>query len=294
MYGTQENEIETKFHKVEMQSKYKPIRSLLKGLTVLEAFTSSKYSLSFQELALKTGMPKASTFRFLQTLLSQNYISFDSASKKYFIGPRVLSLGFTVLSGLELKDVAHPYLQQLSRISNQNVNLAILDGTEAVFIERINRGGLLSINLSVGSRVNLYQTASGRAILAFLGREKFEYVVGQLSRDRGAVKHIGSNGRKLKQVIEAVRRRGYAVNDEELIDGVRAIAAPIFNRQGEVEGAITMPVFSHSVSQKELIRTYVPPLMDAVKEISDARGFMGSYERFCRTGASRRKKKRHA
>ena len=273
---------------METPLKYEPIRSLIKGLNILEAFTSSKYALSFQELTLKTGMPKTSVFRFLQTLLSQKYLSFDSTSKKYFMGPRVLSLGFTVLSGLEVKDVALPYLEQLSKVSSQNINLAILDRTEVVFIERINRWELLTINLSVGSRVNSYQSSSGRAILAFLNREKFDSVLKQLSKDLEALKHIGSRGKKLKQVLEEVRRRGYALNDEELIKGVRAIAAPIFGAQGEVEGAINMPVFSHSVSRKELVKKYVPLLMDTAKEISTARGFMGVYERLHRnrTGAS--------
>ena len=266
--------------------KHKPVKSLLRGLKILEAFTSPKYTLSFQELTLKTGMPKASVFRFLQTLLSQKYLSFDSTSKKYFMGPRVLSLGFTVLSGLELKDIALPYLEQLSKVSNQNINLAILDRTEVVFIERINRWELLTINLSVGSRVNSYQSSSGRAILAFLNREKFESVLNQLSKDPEALKHIGSKGKKLKRVLEDVRRQGYALNDEELIKGVRAIAAPIFNAQGEVEGAITMPAFSHSVSRKELVKRYVPLLLNAAKEISTARGFMGVYKRVHRTGPS--------
>jgi IclR family pca regulon transcriptional regulator len=173
-----------------------------------------------------------------------------------------------------LKDVALPYLERLSRISNQNINLAILDRAEVVFIERINRWELLTINLSVGSRVNSYQSSSGRAILAFLDREKFESVLSQLSKDTEARKHIGSNGKKLKQVLEKVRRRGYALNDEELIKGVRAIAVPILNARGEVEGSITMPAFSHSVSRKELVKRYVPLLLDAAREISTARGFM--------------------
>jgi IclR family pca regulon transcriptional regulator len=254
--------------------KYKPIKSLLKGLKILEAFTSQKQALSFQELALKTGMPKATIFRFLHTLASQNYLSFDSKSKKYFIGLRAMSLGFAVLSNLELRDLARPYLEDLSRVSKQHVNLGILDGTEVVFIERISKWNLVNINLCVGNRVPSYQTSTGRAILAFLDQEKFQSVLKELLQDTKALKHIGSGGKELIRVLEQVRRRGYALNDEELVKGVRAIAAPIFNAQGQVEGAVNMPVFSYNISRKELIKQHLPMLLDAAERISAARGFM--------------------
>jgi IclR family pca regulon transcriptional regulator len=254
--------------------KYKPIKSLLKGLKILEAFTSQKQALSFQELTLKTGMPKATVFRFLHTLASQNYLSFDSKSKKYFIGHRVMSLGFAVLSNLELRDLARPYLEDLSSISKQHINLGILDGTEVVFIERISKWDLVNINLCVGSRVPSYQTSTGRAILAFLDRERFQSVLNELLKDTEALKHIGSGGKKLIMMLEQVRRRRYALNDEELVKGVRAIAAPIFNAQGQVEGAVNMPVFSYNISRKELIKRYLPMLLDTAERISAARGFV--------------------
>jgi len=254
--------------------KYKPVKSLLKGLIILEAFTSPKHSLSFQELTLKTGMPKATVFRFLHTLISQNYISFDSKSKKYFVGPRVMSLGFAVLSNLELRDSALPYLEDLSRASNQHINLGILDRTEVIFIERISKWSLVNINVRVGSRVPAYQSSTGRAILAFSDQEKFQSVLNELLRDAEALKSIGPGGKKLTMVLEQTRRRGYALNDEELVNGVRAIAAPIFNAQGQAEGAVNMPVFSYDVSRKELINRYLPMLLDTAEKISAARGFI--------------------
>jgi IclR family transcriptional regulator, pca regulon regulatory protein len=266
----------TLFRKVKTSAKYKPIRSLLKGLKILEAFSSPHYALSFQELTVKTGMPKASVFRFLQTLLSHDYLSFDAGSKKYFMGPRVLSLGFTVLSGLTLKEVALPYLEALSREADQNINLAILDRADVVIIQRIQRWQLLTVNLPVGSRVKAYQSSCGRAILAFLDEAKWESLLEQLSGDPEAVRAIGRGGGALKTKLEEVRRRGYALNDGELIPGVRAIAAPLFNAQGEVEGAINLPVFSHSVTRKELVKRYVPLLLKTARDISMARGYKAS------------------
>jgi IclR family pca regulon transcriptional regulator len=253
--------------------RYKPINSLLKGLKILEAFTYPKFMLTFQELTSKTEMPKATVFRFLRTLTSNNYLSFDSESQKYFMGPRVMSLGFAVLSSLDLKDVALPYLQELSKVSDQNVNLVILDRTQVVYIECISKWDLLKINVRVGTKLNSYQTSSGRILLAFLSPERFQRVLGDLLKDPETVRDIGPNGQRLIALLENVRRLGYAVNDEEYLKGVRAIAAPIFNAGGDIEAAINMPVFSHRVTLKELIKRYLPLLLDTAGNISAARGY---------------------
>lgn len=250
----------------------KLVHSLLKGLNILEAFTPSQSSLSFQELCKKTGFPKTTVFRFLRTLTSRDYLSLDSKSKKYFLGPRVMSLGFTVLSSMDLRHVAYPYLEELARITDQNVNLAILDNTEVVVIERIKKWQILDINIPIGGRLNCYQSSIGRAILAFLRQEKLRSLLNTLLKNTEVVKHIGPNGRKLIKILKEVRLKGYALSDEEFIKGVRAIAAPIFNAQGDVEGAVYMPVFSQIIGSEEAIERYAPLLMDTARKISTARG----------------------
>jgi IclR family pca regulon transcriptional regulator len=253
-------------------TKDKLVNSLLKGLGILEAFTPSQFSLSFQELTMKTGFPKTTVFRFLRTLTSHGYLSLDSKSKKYFLGPRVMSLGFTVLSGMDLRNVALPYLEELARLSDQNVNLAILDKTEVVLIERLKKWQILDFNIQVGGRLNCYQTSMGRAILAFSNQKKFLSILNVLLKNREAVRHIGPKGAKLIKKLKEARLKGYALNDEELIKGLRSIAAPIFNAQGDVEGAINIPVFSHMVSREELIERYAPLLIKTARNISAARG----------------------
>jgi len=252
--------------------KSKLVNSLLKGLNILEAFTPSQFSLSFQELCKKTGLPKTTVFRFLRTLTSRDYLSLDSKSKRYFLGAKVMSLGFTVLSGMDLRNVAYPYLDELARTTDQNVHLAILDNTEVVVIERIKKWQILDINIPIGGRLNCYQTSIGRAILAFLSQEKFLSILSALKKDREAVKHIGPKAGKLIKILNEVRLKGYALSDEEFIKGVRAIAAPIFNGQGDVEGAVYIPVFTQVKSQEELVERYAPMLINTARKISAARG----------------------
>nr|MDA8124374.1 IclR family transcriptional regulator [Deltaproteobacteria bacterium] len=227
-----------------------------------------------QEIVLKTRLPKATVFRLLHTLSSADFLYFDSKLKKYYLSPRIMSLGAVFLSGLKLKEVALPYLEELSRLCGENVNLTILDGTEILYVEHISKRDLLKINIQVGSRVNVYQTACGRVILAHLPPDRLQEVLSVLFADPEAAKSIGEKGEKLLIRLEEVRRQGYALNDEEFTKGVRAIAVPIFDKQGCVEGAVNMPVFSHQVSVSKLLKTYLPMLLDASGKISAARGFV--------------------
>lgn len=251
----------------------KLVNSLIKGLNILEAFTPTQTSFSFQELVIKTGLPKTTVFRFLRTLTLHDYLSFDPKNRKYFLGPRVMSLGFAVLSGMDLRHIANPYLEELARVSDQNVNLAILDNTEVVVIERIKKWQLLDINIPIGGRLNCYQTSPGQAILAFLKEEKFKSLLKTLSKDKKVIEYIGPKGSKLINKLKEVQQKGYVLCNGEFAQGIRSIAAPIFNAQGEVEGAVYMPVLSQSVSREELIDRYAPMLLETAKKISKARGY---------------------
>ena len=252
------------------------VNSLKRGLQLLEAFTLQERRLSLQQMTLKAGLPRTTVFRILKTLLSLNYLYFDAKTKLYSLSPRVMSLGFTVLSSFDLREAAHPYLEELAQVSGQNINLGILDKTEAVFIECIRRRPPsvdISINLYLGSRLKLYSSSIGRTILAFMREDEFREILRGMLKDKEAVRHIGASGKSLLSKLEDTRRKGYALSNGE-IPGLRAISAPVMNHKGSVEGAINMPVLSAEISLDELIERYVPLLLDTAGKISAARGFM--------------------
>lgn len=244
------------------------VHSLKKGLKILETFTPENPKLKLQELTLSTGLPKTTVFRFLHTLTALNYVRFDNKTREYFLGPKVMSLGYATLAGIDLREIARPYLEELSQSSGQNVNIGILDGTEVVYIERIIKRHLIRTDRTVGSRVNIYETAIGRAILANLDGDKFEKIWRELLSDPVARKHIGKNSERFLNLLEGVRRNGYSVSDEDFIPGIRAIAAPIFSAKGNAEAAINMPVFTKTVSQRQLTKRYAPMLVDTATRIS--------------------------
>ena len=257
----------------------KRVNSLIRGLEILETFTPSDPRLSLQELAARTGLPKTTVHRFLKTLLAMNYVTLDPRARVYSLAPRVMALGFSVLSGMDLRQTAYPFMEALSRQTDQNVNLAVLDRTEMLYIERITVRRIISTNLYVGSRVNCYLTAMGRALIAFLSPERYDRLLQELLKDRDAVPHIGRHGEKLAAILEVVRLKGYASNDGEWVPGLRAIGVPVFNGRGEVEASLNMSFISQMVGFDEMIENYVEPLMTAAGKISAALGFDGYLRR---------------
>ena len=189
----------------------KRVNSLIRGLEILESFTPSESHLTLQELSTRTGLPKTTVHRFLKTLLTMNYVTLDPRTKAYSLAPRVMALGFSVLSGMDLRQTALPYMESLSRETDQNVNLAVLDRTEMLFIERITVRRIINTNLYVGSRLNCYQTAVGGSFIAFLSGDKYDRLLTDLLKDKEAVKFIGRRGEKLDAILEEVRNKGYAV-----------------------------------------------------------------------------------
>jgi IclR family pca regulon transcriptional regulator len=254
----------------------KRVNSLIRGLEILESFTPIESHLTLQDLSGRTGLPKTTVHRFLKTLLTMNYVSLDSRTKAYSLAPRVMALGFSALSGMSLREVAFPYMQDLSRQTGQNVNLAILDRTEILYIERITVRRIINTNLHVGSRVNCYLTAMGRSLAAFLSREKYERLIQDLIREKDAVKHIGKHGEKFDAILEEIRMRGYSINNNDWVPGLRAVGAPIFSERGEVEASLSMSFVSQEVGYDDMIEKYVPPLLETAARISTMLGFDGT------------------
>jgi IclR family transcriptional regulator, pca regulon regulatory protein len=251
----------------------KRVNSLIRGLEILESFTPSESHLTLQELSGRTALPKTTVHRFLKTLLTMNYVTLDPRTKTYSLAPRVMALGFSVLSGMDLRAKALHHMEALSRQTDQNVNLAVLDRAEMLYIERITVRRIINTNLHVGSRVNCYLTALGRAFIAFLPHDKYEKLLMEFLKDGEAEKYIGKRGKKLEAILEDVRLKGYAFNDDNWVPGLQAISAPVFNEQGAVEASLNICFISQMVSLDGMIEKFAPPLMETAREISAVLGF---------------------
>jgi len=245
--------------------------SVQRAFSVLEAFSIMSPAMTLQQVASSVGLPKVTALRYLRTLILLGYVSREADSALYRLSPKVLDLGFTVLGGMELRQAAMPYLEELGRISDQNVSLGILEKTEIMYVERIQRRHIVNI-YSVGSRVSSYRTSIGCALLAFLPEAELRSIVAKILEQPDAANHLGPKGEQFLALLKQVRKKGYAVNNEQYIPGMRGIGAPVLDARGTAEGAINIAVYSAEVSFEELIHRYVPLLLETARKVSLVRG----------------------
>ena len=239
--------------------------SLVRGLLVLESFTPETKGYSLAELSKSLGVPKSSLHRVVKELADMNYLRYEEQSKRYHLGTRVLSLGFSVLQGMELREIARPYLERLSRECNKTVNLAIFNRDEMVYVERIRVPGIRTYNISVGARMSPWNTAVGKVVLAHLPEEKLNEIV------RKQRTNPEFNIKEFMNSLDDVRKDGFALH-QEFKRGFLAVAVPVFSDKG-VACAINMIAEVEDVSVDGLQEEYAPKLMAVGWELSSALGY---------------------
>lgn len=242
--------------------------SLTRGLLVLECFSPRRDSFTLADLAKLLDIPKSSLHRVVKTLSEMNYLRYEEQSKRYYLGMRVLSLGFSVLQSMELREIARPYLERLSRECNKTVNLAVFDKDEMVYVERVRVPGIRTYNIGVGNRIPLWTTAVGKAVLAHLDPEK----VRKLFKKVKPPPELSIDEDRFMSILAHVRKDGFAVSNQEHQRGILAVAVPVFSSTG-VTCAVNLVGEPEDVTMDVLRTEYAPKLMRVGKELSKALGF---------------------
>lgn len=221
------------------------LSTLDKGLRILEllAEDEARRGLTLTEIGRALGMHRSTLFRFLATLRARGYLDRDPVSDRYRLGARVLTLSGAFLDALDIRDVARPALHSLCDETQELVHLATLDHDEVVTIERIEGRQPVSLQTGIGERRPAYCTASGKAILAYLPGDELERILA-LGMPAYTARTITSPAR-MREHLAQVRARGYAVDDEERIEGVRCVAAPVFGHDGEIVAAVSVAAPAH-------------------------------------------------
>ena len=249
------------------------VQSLERGLQVLRCFTPAKPKLSLQEIADKLGIPKGSAFRMVATLEALGYLAQDPETKRYRVDIGVLDLGFTCLAGLGYPDVALPHLQRLAHETQESASMAVLDDLDVVYIARASIQRVMSINLSVGSRLPAYCTSLGKVLLAHLDEKTLEERLRRLGQPQKLTPYTIADPETLRRHLAEIRDKGYAINDEELELGLRSVAAPVRDARGEVVAAINVSTVAARVSVADIKQQIVPKLLRCAATISAQLGY---------------------
>lgn len=216
------------------------IKSVAKCAVILDCISESPQHMSLDELAARTQFSRPTCYRLLQTMRALGIVEQDGKTKKYRLGIKLMILGLSALRDLDLVKVATPIMKTLKEEIKENVNLAIIDGLEVIFVERIPSDYLMNVTHRVGSRFPVYCSAVGKAMLAFLPKAKAKEILdGQQFEKLTEKTHLSAESLRLE--LAEIRQLGFAVADEELERGLVAVAAPVFDYTG-------MPVAAVGVS----------------------------------------------
>lgn len=240
------------------------IAGLAKGLRVIECFDDENERLTIAEAAHMTGLTRAAARRSLHTLVKLGYMNFDG--KAFTLTPRVLRLGYAFLESTSLPQLFQPFLEHLSEQIHESCSASVLDGDEIVYIARSATRRIMSVGLSVGSRLPAYCTSMGRVLLAGLPREEMIVRLARAQRRR-LTPYTTADLDNVIAVVDQVREDGYAIIDQELEVGLVALAVPVISASGRVVAAINVGAQSQRISVETLTRDHLPRLIETQKSL---------------------------
>jgi IclR family pca regulon transcriptional regulator len=248
------------------------VGGLMRGLEVLRCFDREHPTLSLGDVARQLGWRRTEPFRFLHTLESLGYLRRDPVTKRYELTPKVLEIGFSALANLQLPELAQPYLERLRDRTNGSAHVGILDGKDVVYIGRAPARSILRSTIHVGSRLPAHATAMGKTLLA----AKSDGWIAEWLAANGLTRytaHTLAETRAFLDEIRQIRRRGFAISNQEFEFGIRSVAAPIRNGNSETIAAVNVSAAADSLTGTSVTDVVVPAVRETAVELSQAYGW---------------------
>lgn len=245
------------------------IHSLRKAFAIVDCFTAEQPQLGVREIARRLQLSPSTVGRLLSTLHSAGVLSQDTRTRLYRMGSKVLSWSAVYASGLDVREKARPALEELHRLTQETVNLYVLDADERVCVDRIESLKRVRVIVQVGERMPLHAGSAGKALLAFADPELIEHILTR-PLERMTANTI-TNRKKLLGELETIRKQGYAVSHAERFADALGLAAPIFDSSGSVVAALNVagPLLRFT---DDSVKTFAPKIMQLANQVSQSLG----------------------
>ena len=245
------------------------VLSLARGLKVIEAFEGNTDGLSTAEISRRTGLSRAAVRRLLITLELLGYA--ESDGRVYRLKTRVMRLGFSYLSSNSLASIAQPILEHVIELVHESSSVGVLEDDQIVYVARASAKRVMSVGLSVGSRLPAFCTSMGRVLLSGLPDQELAAYLDRVVLTPVTPKTI-TDKPLLSDVIRQVRVEGFALNDEELELGHRSIAVPVRTRKGSMVAGMNIGLHAARVSVAEMIHRLLPILREHAQMLGQLLG----------------------
>ncbi len=240
------------------------VQSLGRGIAVIRAFSAERPRLTLADVARETGLSRATARRFLITLEELGYVANDG--RLFSLRPSVLQIGYAYLSALTMAQIAQVHLERLAQELHESCSASVLDDGEIVYVARASTTRIMTINLSVGTRLPAYCTSMGRVLLAALDDDALDDYLGRASL-RALTPRTITDPAALREEVQRVRVQGWCLLDQELEEGVRSVAFPLHDAEQKVVGAANASAHGARVPLEQMREHYVPALRQCAAEI---------------------------
>ena len=251
------------------------VLSLAKGFRILEVFDGAP-EMSLSEIAERADLDPGTTHRLTKTLVMLGYLRQLPGTKRYHLGLKVLDLGFNALARMDLRDSARPVLRSLVGQLSEAASIGVLEGADVVYIERVQANLVrLGVSVRVGSRVPAYCTALGHCILAHMPLERRMEILNSRERLK-LTPRTPVTIPDIEERLERVRRLGYALSDQDTVNGLRVLAAPILDSDGHPFAAVSVAAPSIASTLEEFVSNSAVPVMRTAAELGRLFSVSGS------------------
>ena len=240
------------------------VGSLARGLSVLRAFNADHPEMTLTEVAGRTKLTRAGARRFLLTLVELGYVRKNH--RLFRLTPKVLELGYAFMASMPISESSQPYLKQITEQTGESSSLAVLDNTDVIYLARSSARRILMPGIQVGARLPATYTSLGRVLLAFKEEQEREQFLSSLTIE-GRTRFSLTSKSALRKELSKVREQGYALVDQELEEGLRALAVPVRDPSNHVVAAINISTNAATVSLETMVKKFLPVLKKAATEI---------------------------
>jgi len=261
------------------------IQVLDRALAILDTLSVEGPDLSLAEISHKLGLHKSTAHRLMMVLDRHKLIERNSVNGRYRLGLKLFELGTRAVSQLDLRERARPFLEKLVLEASETVHLCILDDSEVVYLDKVEPARSVRMATSVGRRNPAHCTAVGKAIMAYQSEAQVEEIVRKQGL-RAMTANTITSFAELKKELNAVRERGYAVDNEEIEEGVRCVGCVVRNFSGEPLAAISISAPSFRLT-KEKVKDVARSVVEVASALSAELGFKNDTLKFRTNGLTK-------
>lgn len=241
------------------------VQSLANGLSVIRCFGPERPDMSLAEVAEASGLSRAAARRIVLTLMQLGYIG--QSRRRFSLRPSVLDLGYSYLSSVPVWEIIQPFLENLARQLRESCSASVREGQDIVYMARVPTTRIMSLHLTVGTRLPAFCTSMGRVLIAF-DEEVERAAFLRACRPRAYTSRTVTDRTELAALIERARKDGWALVDQELEIGLISLAVPVLNAAGKAVAAMNVAAHASRVTKRAMLREFLPVLQEAGQRAS--------------------------